>query len=445
MTVIQQELNGCMAGTIGANGLSAQEYASVEVEAKQALRKLDQMIAAGRLSFADDLTEAETTVSLVEETYARLTDGTRTIMFFGCGEAGLIGQAIAQFAGWGIPGVMVGSQRKRPVTRFYSNPDPVTMAGALARSDLDRTRFVLTSKDGDLSTISQALAAIEAVRQSGHGNSIPQIFLTITGQQDHSQPNGLRSLADHLDIPSIAFPAGIDERFSALTVAGLLPAAARGLNIREILEGAKDELAAVRSATDTQACNPAQAAATSVALGRYRGAYHQTFLPADDRLTETANLWAHMLSTGAGNEENGQSASTIGRPLDQYNLLQSFAGNAQPCYVTLIHTSSGQHGHALSPELAEIAGMRALAGQTLESLAQARQTAIVDIIKDSGLPTRILQVPQLNERALGSLLMQMMLESILTALMLDRDPFQVTIAADIDRNAMQALQDVHEQ
>ena len=119
-------------------------------------------------------------------------------MFFGCGEAGLISQAIAQFGGWGIPGVMLDAQRKRPVTRFYSNPDPVTMAGALARSDLEKTRFIFVSKSGDVSTVCQALAAIEAVRQSGHGDQIPHLFLTITGNPQSESSNGLHRLSQHV-------------------------------------------------------------------------------------------------------------------------------------------------------------------------------------------------------------------------------------------------------
>ena len=441
MSPYTQDISGCLESVAGANGLSASELQIVIGEAREALSKLQQAIITDELPFASFPGGTDELADQIEQTYERLADGARTIMFFGCGEAGLISQAIAQFGGWGIPGVMLDAQRKRPVTRFYSNPDPVTMAGALARSDLEKTRFIFVSKSGDVSTVCQALAAIEAVRQSGHGDQIPHLFLTITGNPQSESSNGLHRLSQHLDIPCLEFPAGKGERFAALTVAGLLPAIARGLNIRDILDGAKAVIAEAQLAENTEVCGAAQAAAVAVGLARYHACSRQVFMPFDDRLAEFASLWALLLSAGQGGTDGKRAAGVSGRALDHHSLLQSLAEAAQPNYLTLIQTSSSEAGVSFSPDLAAVVGLESFAGRTLNDLASAQQQTVATLLQDMGQPVRVLKIPELNATVLGALSMQMMLEAVLTAYMLNRDPFQSSIAQRIDHGTIQAVHD----
>ena len=241
MSVYVQDVSGCLDSAIGAAGLTSSEQNVLQGEAKQALGSLHQAIKEHKLPFIAGSDRTATIASQIETAYEQLSAGAKTIMFFGCGDAGLIGQAIAQYGGWGIPGVMVGTQKQRPVTRFYSSPDPAAISGALSRADLDKARFVFVSRNGDVSTVSQAIAAIEAVRQRGLESAIPNLFLFVTAATaaDTGVSNGLVQLGQHYDVPRITLPTDIDETFSGLTAAGLLPAIARGLSIRKILDGAR--------------------------------------------------------------------------------------------------------------------------------------------------------------------------------------------------------------
>ncbi|MEM9360233.1 MAG: hypothetical protein AAGB04_28975 [Pseudomonadota bacterium] len=444
MSFFTQDMSGCFAEVIGSNGLSNRELQAIDEEAIAALSRLRIAVRAGTLPFArlDQTTEA--LAATVEETYERLAIDSRTIMFFGCGAAGKIAQTIAQFGGWSIPGVMSGTQRRRPVTRFYSSADPVTIAGALSRSDLDKTRFVFASKDGDVSTVAQLLAALEAVRQSGHCDSIASSFLVMTGPAQPGVTNGLLQLSEHLGIPCLQFPADIDESFAALTVAGLLPAAARGLDIRKILDGAKSVVEEVTNETQTDQLALSRSAAMAVALSRYRNCRHEVIVPLDDRLAELAGYWAQLLQ--ARGSRPGQSETIIASRgvQDLVGHLETAHKGSTSSYLTVLQTTAEEAGPRLRSELATIAGVDGLAGRTLRDLNRAQQRALQTTRRNQGQPMRTISLPTLNESALGALLMHMMLEAILVAEMLGLQHRQATSTEYLDHETLAALQAVNE-
>ncbi len=444
MSFFTQDMSGCLAEVIGSNGLSNHELQAMDEEVTAALSRLRTAVRAGTLPFArlDQTTEA--LAATVEETYERLAIDARTIMFFGCGGAGKVAQTIAQFGGWSIPGVMSGTQRRRPVTRFYSSADPVTIAGALSRSDLDKTRFVFASKDGDVSTVAQLLAALEAVRQSGHCDSIASSFLVMTGPAQPGVTNGLLQLSEHLGIPCLQFPADIDESFAALTVAGLLPAAARGLDIRKILDGAKSVIEDVTNETRTDQLALSRSAAVAVGLSRYRNCRHEVIAPLDDRLAELASYWAQLLQARGSRPGDSETIIASRGVQDLVGHLETAQEGLTSSYLTFLQTTSEEAGPRLQSELATIAGVDGLAGQTLRDLNRAQQEALQTTLKDRGQPLRTISVPELNESALGALLMHTMLEAVLVADLHGLKLRQDAVLKHLDYETLAALQTVND-
>jgi glucose-6-phosphate isomerase len=92
---------------------------------------------------------------------------------------------------------------------------------------------VVTSKSGGTSeTLVQVLAALEAVKAAGLETMIPKLFLGITEPAAPGKSNGLRTLFAQHGVPMLEHHTGIGGRFSVLTNVGLVPAMARGLDVR---------------------------------------------------------------------------------------------------------------------------------------------------------------------------------------------------------------------
>ena len=174
---------GCLTDAIGDGGLSQPEVSAAFERSKPALAKLKQLRADGGLA----------------ATLGRRRSGSRRIDRKRVSRAGR-GRADLSFLRHRRLRARRPDTRpvrrlvdsrcrhtgrptgpRRPMTRFYDNLDPFTLEMALARMDLSVTRFVVTSKSGGTpETLSQALAALQAVKAAGLEARIPELFLGIT-------------------------------------------------------------------------------------------------------------------------------------------------------------------------------------------------------------------------------------------------------------------------
>ncbi|MFN3867539.1 MAG: glucose-6-phosphate isomerase [Hyphomicrobiaceae bacterium] len=418
-----QNITGVTDATIGRHGVSDWLMSRYLTRLVDPLAVLKNNYKTGRLPLLTipediaDLDEAEAAL-------ARLGTGARTILFFGTGGSGLGGQTLAQIAGWNIPGGASESQKKRPRTRFYDNLDGRSLDTAFVGLDLATTRFVVTSKSGGTTeTLAQAIVAIQAVREAGLGDRIPELFLGITEPARPGKPNGLRELFESLSIPLLDHHEGIGGRFSCLTNVGLMPAMARGLDARAIRAGAREVVAAMMAAKHPRDFAPAVGAATALALSKEKGIRTLVMMPYNDRLSRMSDWFVQLWAESLG--KNGEGTSPIGAlgPLDQHSQLQLFMDGPREHYLTVIRVASEGTGPVIDPALAAKAGLGFMGGRAVGDVVAAQAQAITEALAEAGRPVRVIDLPSLDERSIGALLMHFMLETILAGKALGVDPF----------------------
>ena len=123
---LSQSVHGCLEASIGALGLP---QASLDAN----LAKLEPRLAALREAYAKStlpilrVPEWRDDIAPARDALHKLTQGARTLVFFGTGGSSLGGQTLAQLGGWGIPGDDKHGSESRPRTRFYDNLDARTL------------------------------------------------------------------------------------------------------------------------------------------------------------------------------------------------------------------------------------------------------------------------------------------------------------------------------
>jgi glucose-6-phosphate isomerase len=416
-------IDGCLSDAIGAHGLSPSELAKWLAKLDPELARLKDDHAHSRLELLRIVDETAD-VAAARAALAKLSTDARMVVFFGTGGSGLGGQVLAQMAGWYIPGATPIDQVRRPRTRFYDNLDGDTLAGALAELDLPNTRFVVTSKSGGTAeTLGQAIVALSAVKAAGLADKIPQLFLGVTEPAVAGKANGLRDLFSSLSIPMLDHPTGIGGRFSCLTNVGLLPALARGLDANAIRAGAKSVVDAMLAAKSAADFAPAVGAAVATGLAKDHGIKTLVFMPYCDRLGKLSEwfvqLWAESLGKG------GEGTSPIGAtgPLDQHSQLQLFMDGPREHYLTIVRIATAGRGPVIDPAMATKAGIGFMGGKTIGDVVNAQAHAVPEALGRAGRPVRTIDIPALNERAIGALLMHFMIETILAGRVLGLDPF----------------------
>jgi glucose-6-phosphate isomerase len=312
----RQSIDGCLSSRIGDAGLREDRLTQWLTLLTPRFKALEEQAQDGSLahfsilSAADDIEEARAA-------YDKLAAGADTILILGTGGASLGGQALAQLGGWSIPGDNGPDGEKRPRLRFYHNLDARSFMRGLDILDIPKTRFIVISKSGlTAATLAQTLTALKFIEDAGHAALIPHIFLGVTAPETKGVFNGLRALFAARGIPMLPHGAEIGGRYSAFTVASLLPAFARGLDVAAFRAGGREVIA-----------------------------------------------------------------------------------------------------------LAAEAGAHYLAGRSIGDVVQAEQEAIVKALGEAQRPVRVIDLPRIDERALGALMMHFIIETILAADLLSVDPF----------------------
>ena len=439
---IRQSIAGCLATSIGEHGLTEAQLQIWLAKLTAPLAQLQQNYRQHTLPL---LRIAEETADLeaAEQAYRKLVRGARAIVFFGIGGSSLGGQALAQLGGWNIPGTADEAQKGRPRTRFYDNLDAHTLGAALATFDLATARFVVTSKSGGTpETLVQALAALDAVKRMGLEPRIPELFLGITEPRLAGKSNGLRQLFEAHGIALLDHPTGIGGRFSVLTSVGLLPAMARGLDVRALRAGARSVVEAMLAAQAPQDCPAAVGAALAVGMARERGVRAQVMMPYTDRLSRFAHWFVQLWAESLGKHGEGTTPLACLGPVDQHSQLQLFMDGPREHLITVVRTATAGEGPRLSTDLARVAGLDYLGGKTVGDLVAAQAVAVPEALGRAGRPVRTFDLDRLDEASLGALMMHLMLETILAGRLLGVDPFDqpaVELAKVITRERVAAL------
>jgi glucose-6-phosphate isomerase len=414
---------GCLDGAIGEHGLSLDELTLWIERLAPALDALQGDYRERRLPLLR-IAEDEADIVAAEAALAKLSAGARAIIFFGTGGSSLGGQTLAQLGGWNIPGLADEAQRNRPRTRFYDNLDPVTLESALGTFDLDTARFIVTSKSGGTpETLAQTLAAMSALRAAGLEARIPALFLGITEPRVAGKTNGLRDLFEGLGIPVLEHHTGIGGRFSGLTNVGLLPALARGLDVRAVRAGARSVVDAMMAVDSPLAFPPAVGAAVAVALTRERGIRTHVMMPYTDRLGRFSHWFVQLWAESLGKDGQGTAPIACVGPLDQHSQLQLFMDGPHEHLISIVRLPSAGVGSKLPADLAAKAGVGYLGGKTVGDLVAAQSHAVPEALGRAGRPVRTFDLDRLDEASLGALMMHCMLETILAARLMGVDPF----------------------
>jgi glucose-6-phosphate isomerase len=438
-TPYRQSIAGCLGDAIGLSGLASGALERRFTALDPAVAELAAWRGTGRLPILDIVDETAD-IDAAEAALARLSKDASTIIFFGTGGSGLGGQTLAQIAGWNIAGGACACDLSRPRTRFFDNLDGRTLEGALASLDLPTTRFVAISKSGGTTeTLAQTIAALSAVKAAGLEARIPEFFLGITEPEKTGKVNGLRTLFTSLGIPMLDHHTGIGGRFSCLTNVGLLPAMARGLDVRAIRAGARDVIDGLDAGRGAKAFAPAIGAAASIALAKDRGIGIQVMMPYSDRLGRFAEWFVQLWAESLGKKGEGTTPVPALGPLDQHSQLQLFMDGPREILVTLVRIANAGHGPKIDRELAKSAGCGFMGDKTVGDIVDAQGHAIAEALTKAGRPVRTFDLDRLDERVIGALLMHFMLETVLAARLLGIDPFDqpaVELAKELTRDRL---------
>ncbi len=192
-----------------------------------------------------------------------------------------------------------------PELVVLDNIDPDFLAEATEYLDFSRTLFLVVSKSGGTpETVSQYFYFQDQLIKAGLDQKKHFVFIT------DPEKSFLLEQSKELGIRTFPIPPNVGGRFSVLTSVGLVPAALMGIDIKQMLEGARNMRDLFLN--EDAMMNPAFVLASIQYLLMQKGKSQNILYPYSQKLFRIAD-WCRQLiaeSTGKRHSEDGAEINT---------------------------------------------------------------------------------------------------------------------------------------
>ena len=423
---IQFEFAGALAEAVGpANGLTEAEWDGLRQETAAIAERLAARLDATPYRLLPEDGE-RSQVAAVEALAGKWEGRFEDVVVLGIGGSALGTIALRTALLPPFWNLLATEQRGgRPRLWVMDNVDPDEFAAMLDAVDLERTLFNVISKSGGTAeTISQFLVAQERLAERFDAKALRDHLVITTD----ARGGLLRPVADALKVPSFVVPDGVGGRFSVLSPVGLFPAAMVGMDVGNLLAGARAMDEACRSG-DFDTNLAAQGAAFQIGLYR-KGKPISVMMPYSAALRDVADwfrqLWAESLGkvrAGAGEHVGPTPVKALG-VTDQHSQVQLYREGPADKVFTILSVEAFGDPLPLSAGPESLEGFDYLAGKTMADLLKREEQATLWALAEaSGRPTVRIVLPRVAPETVGGLLQMLMVQTSIAGEMLGIDTY----------------------
>lgn len=282
-----------------------------------------------------------------------------------------------------------------------------------------KTAAIVISKSGGTLETAVAFRMVRDLIEKNFPDSSRDLIVPVTGLQGR-----LRALAEASGYTdTFTIPDGIGGRFSVLTPVGLLPAAASGMDITALLQGAADMTEHFRSAP-ADANVVLQFTAVCHAFESQLGMTTRILSTWGSRL-EAVGLWYdQLLSESLGKHELGATPLTVVNTRDLHSRGQQHQeGRRDKLITNLLPGRPGDESLQVPQHDHDHDQLNRLAGTPLSAILKAAIDGTNQAYADDSRPTADICLPELNEHVLGQLFQMLMLSTVVEGRLLGTNPY----------------------
>lgn len=402
----RQIIQDCFAAHVGPNGLEDDDIKEFLERTGPIVDGLRQSLDEGDLPLLG-LPFSTADLDELDPVAQRFRGAFDDVVVLGTGGSSLGGQTLYSLADCGF-----GPTKGGPKIHFIDNVDPDTFEHLFEQLDLMRTGFIVISKSGSTAeTVAQFIACLDRLMTLKGRDSAAKHALVITEPGN----NPLRSLANRLSLPVLDHDPNIGGRYSALSLVGLLPAMIAGLDARAVRAGARAVLDATLKAPDPRESDAALGASIKVAFLQKKGVANTVLMPYVDRLANFGLWFQQLWAESLGKQGTGSTPIRAMGTRDQHSQMQLYLDGPRDKMFTLMTLDVQGKGELISNALVKEEELAYLQRRRMGDLLDAEQRATAQTLVKNGCPTRLIELPRLDEEVMGALMMHFMLETIIAA------------------------------
>ncbi len=345
-------------------------------------------------------TFSESEIKDIEETAANLREKSEIVVVIGIGGSYLGAKAVISALENNFSHLQ--KNRKNPLILFAGQNICEDYLFEL-RETLKNVSYslIVISKSGTTTEPAIAFRILKSDLEAKYGKE--EAKNRIVAITDKAK-GALRKLSDQEGYKSFIITDDIGGRYSVLTPVGLLPIAAAGFNIRELLNGAK---------TMFELTNPSQKFENNIAA-IYAVTRYLLYKNCDKKVEILVNYysklhyvsewWKQLYGESEGKNGKGLFTASVNFTTDLHSLGQYIQDGERHLFETVLSVQKPQFETIIPPDEQNLDQLNYLAGKRMSEVNKMAEIGTMLAHTDGRVPCISIEIPEMNEFYLGEML-----------------------------------------
>ena len=338
-------------------------------------------------------------IQTIQATAARLAEKAEVVIVIGIGGSYLGAKAVLDAMTSSFH--FLHKERKAPYILFAGNNLSETYTAELLEAVKDYSiAAIVISKSGTTTEPAVAFRLIKAEIEARYGKEEAKV--RIASVTDAAR-GALKTLSTAEGYDTFVIPDNVGGRFSVLTPVGLLPLAAAGINIAELVRGAQDMEEATAENVPFEQNIAAQYAAVRNALYQ-KGFKIEILASYEPRLQYIAEWWKQLYGESEGKEHKGIFPASVTLTADLHSMGQYIQEGERTLFETVLSVARPEGNVTIEADGDNLDGLNFLAGKRLDEVNKMAELGVVLAHVDGGVPNIRIEIPAITEYYIGALL-----------------------------------------
>ncbi len=370
----------------------------------------------GWVNLPSSITPAE--IEAINAQAAKLKSKAEVIICIGIGGSYLGAKAVLEAMSNSFN--LLNKHREEPIVLFAGQNISEDYTYELLEAVKDYSiATIVISKSGTTTEPAIAFRIIKAEIEKRYGKA--EAAERIVAITDRAR-GALKTLATNEGYPTFVIPDDVGGRFSVLTPVGLLPLAAAGVNIAELVRGAQDM---ERATADGVAFDENPAALYAVVRNALykEGKKIEILASYEPKLQYIAEWWKQLYGESEGKQGKGIFPASVTLTADLHSMGQYIQEGERTLFETVISVGEPANKVVIEADEANLDGLNFMAGKRISEVNRMAELGVQLAHVDGGVPNLRIEIPAINEYHIGALLYFFEKACGISAYMLGVNPF----------------------
>lgn len=373
---------------------------------KEAINQAHNQVHNGTGAGSNFLGWVDLPVNYNKEEFARIKNAAEKIknnseilVVIGIGGSYLGARAAIEMLTSNFHNTLNKDKRKNPIIFYVGNNISSTyMADLLDAVEGKDISVNVISKSGTTTEPAIAFRIFKDYMEKKYGKeeSRKRIYATTDAKK-----GALKNLATTEGYETFVIPDNVGGRFSVLTAVGLLPIAVSGVNIEEIMNGARDAREEYSNPSlKENECYKYVAARNAL---YNKGKSIEILVNYEPNVHYFNEWWKQLYGESEGKDGKGLFPAAVDFSTDLHSMGQYIQEGRRDIFETILNIAKPRREIIIEESAENVDGLNFLAGKTMDFVNKRAFEGTSLAHNDGGVPNIVINVPELTPYYFGKL------------------------------------------